>query len=71
MLVLILFISLSCKEKQKGIEPNYALLALDELANLPQEKILFVDFRNPEAFASGHIPGALNLWRNDIEDRTK
>lgn len=30
--------------------------------------IRLVDFRKPSAYAAGHIPGAVNLWRPDIED---
>ena len=28
-----------------------------------------IDFRLPEAYLEGHIPGAINIWRSDLEDK--
>src|SRR5690606_6409182 len=38
------------------------LLAPDELADQLDEQAILIDIREPEAFASGHIPGAYSIW---------
>jgi len=40
-------------------------LALQEAGNSP----LFVDVRTPEEYGSGHIPGAVNIPRNQLASR--
>ncbi len=40
--------------------------ALKRIAN--SENVKIIDFRKPEAYWEGHIDGAINIWRNDIED---
>ena len=30
--------------------------------------VKIIDFRTPEAYLQGHIPGAMNIWRNDLEN---
>jgi thiosulfate/3-mercaptopyruvate sulfurtransferase len=37
------------------------LISPAELAALPAEEIVIIDTRAPEAFAAGHIAGAVNL----------
>lgn len=32
------------------------------------DQLVLVDVRKPEEFKEGHIPGAVNIWRSDIED---
>lgn len=69
----------SCTEEKngtKGTNDRYVesagtdyLIEVEELlriANNPNIKIL--DFRKPEFYKIGHIKGALNIWRTDIED---
>ena len=31
-------------------------------------EVKIIDFRTPEAYLQGHIPGAINIWRNDLEN---
>ena len=45
------------------IEVDTLLISLDA----PGVKI--IDFRKLEDFEKGHIPNALRIWRNDIEDK--
>lgn len=37
------------------------LISPAELGAMPQDDIVIIDTRAPEAFAAGHIPGAVNL----------
>ena len=44
-------------------------LEANALANLLEDpNIQLIDFRKAADFEQGHIPGAINLWRRDIED---
>ena len=81
-LAVILFCS--CKKERNSdasspvIEPTVQqtakesyLIQAQELASYAQKTtIKFIDFRKPEAYATGHIAGAISLWRNDIEDHS-
>ena len=69
----------ACKEAPKPApvpEPSpdtyahpEALIEASELQEaLGVAGIRLVDFRKQSAYAAGHIPGAVNLWRPDIED---
>ena len=69
-MIAVMLLGLSCKEQLKGSQHGLALLEVEQLPNLPQEEYVVIDFRKPEAFLKGHIPGAVNLWRSDIEDNT-
>lgn len=71
-LVLLSVVFWSC-QNEKVTEPNDletgALIEVNTLKkylNEPQIKI--IDFRKKEDYKNGHITGALNLWRSDIED---
>ncbi|MBT8209244.1 MAG: sulfurtransferase [Eudoraea sp.] len=68
--MLALLLVLSCGEKPDRSQEDLALFEISQLPDLPQEEFVIIDFRKPEAYAIGHIPGALNLWRSDIEDRS-
>lgn len=39
---------------------------LDNIYN--NQNVKLIDFRKYEDYNNGHIPGALNIWRNDIEN---
>ena len=78
--ILLLALAIAaCKEAPKPApvpEPSSdtyahpeALIEASELQEtLGMAGIKLVDFRKQSAFAAGHIPGAVNLWRPDIED---
>lgn len=40
---------------------NKVLLTPEELRALPQGEVVIIDTRTPDAYAAGHIPGAVNL----------
>lgn len=73
---LVLFISCIQKQEKKAQKQNKAsdstkLIEVEELLNnTPRKNIKIIDFRTNEEYRKGHIPGALNIWRNDIEDKT-
>ena len=82
ILVLVLLLG-SCREKEaapvvedatapqaKGYFNPMALVEAIDLMQLSgKEHIKVIDFRKREDFSKGHIPGALPMWRPDIEDR--
>lgn len=46
-----------------------ALIEVGELAqSLETEHLKLIDFRTPEEYQRGHLKGALNIWRNHLED---
>jgi thiosulfate/3-mercaptopyruvate sulfurtransferase len=56
-------------EKANEITQSKYLIEADELLKIAKEpNIKILDFRKPEFYATGHIEGALNIWRTDIED---
>lgn len=67
---------LSCGQRGNEIsstsEPYYnprALIEVGELAgSLESEHLKLIDFRAPEDYRQGHLKGALNIWRNHLED---
>lgn len=81
---IVLFIALtffSCKERTDNqiafqASNNYHstahLIEAHELQKLlGTENIKIVDFRKSMEYEKGHIPYAQNLWRTDIEDKSK
>src|SRR5262249_25508913 len=48
--------------------PEVREVTLDELRGRPPDAVV-VDGREPEEFASGHVPGALNLPQADLATR--
>jgi len=73
IIFLTLFL-LSCGQEKvtedKSSELSYLLEAEDVLLILQRPNIKVIDFRQEEDYLKGHIPGALNIWRGDIEDTT-
>lgn len=54
--------------RAEGYAHPASLASVDELVRLSgQEHLRVIDFRPREAFDQGHIPGALPMWRSDIE----
>lgn len=71
ILISILFISACRNDHSIEADPiqNQYLIEVDELETIAnQSHIKILDFRKKEFYAEGHIPGALNIWRSDIED---
>lgn len=75
---IILFLSavVSCKRGKDTPSPEpetYAsvkhIVEAEELLKIQgQEKVVVIDFRKDGQYKKGHIEGALNIWRTDIED---
>lgn len=75
---LVLFVSaaVSCKRGKDIPLPEtktYAsakhIIEAEELLKIHKhEKVAVIDFRKDEEYIKGHINGALNIWRTDIED---
>jgi thiosulfate/3-mercaptopyruvate sulfurtransferase len=82
ILVFLLLLA-SCREKEaaptreespvltaSGYYNPSALAEPSELMKLSgKEHVKIIDFRKREDFDKGHIPGAIPMWRTDIEDR--
>lgn len=83
-LIIIVLFSFSCKKeesKNNTIKTDKIVSVLDKKFNTPfliegedlQTKIndstyKIIDFRKPEEYEQSHIPNALNVWRNQIEN---
>ncbi|HKG25246.1 MAG TPA: rhodanese-like domain-containing protein, partial [Thermomicrobiales bacterium] len=48
--------------------PEVAEIGIDELAGRPASAVV-LDVREPEEFAAGHVPGAINLPQADLATR--
>jgi thiosulfate/3-mercaptopyruvate sulfurtransferase len=54
--------------RAEGYAHPASLVSVDELVRISgQEEVKVIDFRQRDAFDQGHIPGALPIWRPDIE----
>jgi rhodanese-related sulfurtransferase len=61
---------LSCVVWPAGSGPGAAQVPLDEaLAQCDRGEALLIDVRSVSAYATGHIPGAINVPVPDIESR--
>ena len=70
LLLLLLIITVSCKNEPKKVDTQSSYLididVFKEISNTSNIKI--IDFRKPHLYVKGHIKGAINIWRTDIED---
>ncbi len=57
----LLSVSLAWTQEVKGLELTNSEVLADVLANKTVPGLIVLDVRPPEEFASGHIPGAVNL----------
>lgn len=77
VLLAILFLYVSCHEQKKEIEfPDPTIKSIDALVEveeldrlLSSKNHVLIDFRSLKSYDSGHIPNAIQLWRNDIENQ--
>ena len=76
LLLVILASVLSCKENTKSATEGEVILSEplipynSPLLDLNDPDIALVDFRKDEAYKAGHLPGAINLYRDDFQDTT-
>ena len=75
--IISLLLLVACQQEKQSTsqaveEPSQAFNYVIEVSELrpiiSQENIKLIDFRKKEAYDQGHIHGALNIWRSDIED---
>ncbi len=66
---------LSCKQ-DPGKQPDREMVIYDRLMEaemlidyISREDMVIVDFRQPDLYSLEHIPGALNIWRTDLENK--
>jgi rhodanese-related sulfurtransferase/plastocyanin len=72
MLALLVFPQTASAAEPAGGAPEHVpLISPQRLVELVQsgEKVLFLDVREPEEYAEGHIPGAVNLPERDFTKR--
>lgn len=68
-----LFLVFACCDTKGVVTESAAQLSgvievEDMQSLLGQKHVKIIDFRKAPQYVKGHIPGALNLWRSDIED---
>lgn len=68
LLIVGLLVAGSCKDVPAKETSEDTLLEVAQLSDIDLTKARLIDFRKPEQYADGHIPGALNLWRDAIEN---
>jgi thiosulfate/3-mercaptopyruvate sulfurtransferase len=55
--------------EERGYANPDVLISAEELAEImDQDDVKVVDFRSPMVYVTGHIPGAVNVWRSDEEN---
>lgn len=74
--ILVLLLFLSCKMEKKpvndmdNVSGSNDLVEAERLMQIQEDdNLVIVDFRKPEYFHQGHIPGAVNIWRTDLENK--
>jgi hypothetical protein len=70
LLPLTLLVSVGCVVWPAGSGPGSPPVALDDALTMAERgEAVLVDVRSPEAYAAGHIPGALNMDALEIGAR--
>lgn len=71
-LLLVVFVSLSCKKttinNDDSTQLNYLINANELVSVINQKNIKIIDFREKEVYDKEHITDAIHLWRTDFED---
>ncbi len=76
LLILLAFELISCKDNSKSPAQEEMLFSShlvsfdSPLLKSNDPTVAIIDFRNQEAYEKGHLPGAINLYRNDFQDTT-
>jgi hypothetical protein len=70
VLLAVALFPLGCVLWPEGAGPGAAAVPLAEaLVRRDRGEAVLIDVRSREAYAAGHIPGALNLASNEIESQ--
>ncbi|WP_190811321.1 sulfurtransferase [Flagellimonas sp. S3867] len=75
-LILFISVALSCKrDKDNPLADTKTYASVEHIIEAKEllkmdwlEKVVIIDFRKDEEYIKGHIEGALNIWRTDVED---
>ncbi len=73
-LLLIVLSFLSCRERQQGIidteiSRHAPLIEVEQLqGRMGEAGLMIIDMRKPQYYEQGHIEGAVNVWRDQLED---
>lgn len=68
LLLLTLLTCVCCDQKEQKIDYLIEFDTFRKMRSQPDTKI--IDFRKPARYLDGHVAGAINIWRSDIEDRS-
>ena len=68
LIVVGLLLLWGCNEIPARETSGNPLIEVAELTLIDHSRTRIIDFRKAEAYQEGHIPGALNLWREAIEN---
>lgn len=68
VIALGLFFLLGCNDSPDREAMVSPLIEVAQLDQIDHSKTRIIDFRKPEYYNEGHIPGAQNLWRDAIEN---
>ena len=69
-LLLVILAPLGCVIWPPGTGPEASSVPLAEaLQRRERGEAVLIDVRSPEAYAGGHVPGALNITSSEIEGR--
>jgi len=70
----LIALAVGCKHSEDKTDVSFKhtpLIEAHALANIIYEdSVVVVDMRKPEDYQKGHIPGAVNIWRTDIQTDT-
>lgn len=72
IVIIIISIGLffSCKDSNKDYITKSQIIEVEQLSEVINsfDNVKLIDFRKSEKYNDGHILGALNIWRNQIQD---
>ncbi|MTI21501.1 sulfurtransferase [Fulvivirga sp. RKSG066] len=64
----------ACQEAKNEVNviayDNGLIEAKDLATIIDEDSVVVIDMRKPEAYQKQHIPGAVNIWRTDIQENT-
>ncbi len=71
MILGCLFLCLGCTSEPEHPMGSKYLLSVDQLNRvLDEPQTVVLDLRKPEQYATGHIPGAISIWRSEMQDNS-
>ena len=76
ILLVIALLFICCKQsgpmsdKANSDDQNTLVEVFYLMDRQDNEDVKIIDFRRSEEYNEGHIPGAINIWRSDLEDKT-